>query len=133
MPRLRGHHLICLHFFHGTGYDEDFVVNLMRVTESLRHEKIEIVHGPDDVCRKCRHLERERCGYSEDADGEMERMDSLALRLLTASRGERIEWDVIRKRLPGLFSGWYESCCTGCDWRRACEQDALYRELRMGP
>ena len=31
MAKLRGHHLICLHFYEGEGYDEPFIKSLEKV------------------------------------------------------------------------------------------------------
>jgi len=49
--KLRGHHLICLNFFRGEGYSEDFIKNIYSV---MKKEKVEIVKGADDVCARWR-------------------------------------------------------------------------------
>jgi len=51
--KLRGHHLICLNFFKGEGYSEDFISNIHSV---IGEDNIEIVQGPDDVCAWCPYL-----------------------------------------------------------------------------
>jgi len=47
--KLRGHHLICLNFFRGEGYSDDFIRNIYEV---LKKEKVEILAGPDEICLK---------------------------------------------------------------------------------
>lgn len=130
MPRLRGHHLICLHFFNGEGYNPEFVGNLKDVLEKTKSEDVEISPGADDICEGCPHLKQFRCRYTEDADEGIREMDKRALELLEEREGSKVKWHEIRERIPELFHSWYNSCCNVCGWKRACEQDASYRQLR---
>ena len=131
MPRLRGHHLLCLHFFHGEGYDKEFADNLAMVLDLLGApvRALDIVYGPDDVCVKCRHLQHGKCMHSDNADEEIRAMDAMAMRLLSVSPGKLIGWDEIRRRLPAAFPAWHAAHCRCCEWRRACEKDTLYLAL----
>lgn len=129
MPNLRGHHLICLHFFDGEGYDGSFVRNLRSVIETVNQEMVIVCRGADDVCGSCPHLRDAQCGYSETADEEIRDMDEAALKLLNLAPDAVVEWDIIRDRLQGVFNMWHEKYCQGCEWKRACEQNELYRQL----
>ena len=130
MPRLRGHHLICLHFFHGEGYNTEFVENLRDVLERTKSGEVEISPGADDICGGCPHLDQFRCRSTEDADEGIREMDKRALELLNEGEGSKVKWHEIRKRIPELFHLWYNSYCNVCGWKRACERDASYRQLR---
>jgi len=130
MPRLRGHHLICLHFFNGEGYNPEFIENLRNVLEKTKSRDVEISPGADDICDGCPHLKQFRCRYTEDADEGIREMDKRALELLKESEGSKVRWHEIRTRIPKLFYSWYNSYCNVCGWKRTCEQDALYRQLR---
>jgi hypothetical protein len=130
MPKLRGHHLICLQFFHGEGFNAKFVDNLRMLRESTRDEPIDISAGTDDVCGKCPYLEGNACGYDERAEEEIGEMDERALRLLGVAPGSRAVWDEIREKLPRIFNEWHTVYCEACDWRGACEKDDSYRRLR---
>ena len=129
MPSLRGHHLICLHFFNGMGYDAQFVEELRKLLERAGREDIVIVTGPDDVCNRCPHLDGSRCAYTAEADEEITAMDGEALRLLGVSPGFSVSWLALRHLIPGVFSRWHEAYCVGCDWREACEESAWFKEL----
>ncbi len=131
MPRLRGHHLICLHFFRGEGYDAEFVKNLDTVLKETASDPIKIVLGPDDVCGRCPHNTNDRCLYNEHADKEIREMDQKALDLLKFDRDAEIGWGEIREGLPAVFAQWYASYCTSCGWKKACEKSASYRELSV--
>ncbi|MEW6003071.1 MAG: DUF1284 domain-containing protein [Nitrospirota bacterium] len=128
--RLRGHHLICLHFFSGEGYSRDFTENLKVVLRMAKEEVIEIREGPDDICKKCPYLKSGKCLFDEDAEEEIREMDKKALNLLKLSPGRKIKWDEIEKGLPEIFREWSESYCGDCDWRWACEKKVSYQELK---
>ena len=64
MLKLRGHHLVCLHYFQGEGYSREFVCNLQElVHRAEKGEPVEVVVGPDDVCRACPNLRKGRCRH----------------------------------------------------------------------
>ncbi len=129
MPELRGHHLICLHFFRGEGYNEGFIKNLVLVLKSAEHSPIRIAHDIDDVCVKCPHVRNDRCGYADHSDPEIREMDKRAMDLLNVERGAEIAWTEIRERIPGIFRAWHDSYCIACGWRVACEKNDSFRRL----
>ncbi len=52
---IRPHHLLCLQFFEGKGYSDDFVRQMAEIHRTLNKEnpQINIVEGVDDICKKC--------------------------------------------------------------------------------
>lgn len=130
MPVLRGHHLICLHFFHGEGYDEAFVRNLKEVLKKIEQEGVKITDGADDVCKGCPYLKNSRCEYDEDADEEVKEMDEAALRLLNVRRDAILEWNDIKSKLPEIFSLWYANYCYDCDWLKTCKDNLDFQRLK---
>lgn len=129
MPALRGHHLICLHFFGGEGYNQEFIENLKSVLESAGKRGVEVTGGPDEICVKCPYLSRNRCNCSDDADKGIRGMDARALDLLKLSEGMTVTWYELKDSIPGIFEEWYRAYCTGCGWKRACEKDRSFRQL----
>ena len=126
---MRGHHLICLHFFSGEGYDRAFTGNLESVVLDAETSPIFICSGPDDVCRKCPWLRDRVCSFSRTAEEDVGRMDRDALRLLDLVVGEEASWAAVRKLLPRIFHIWHESWCRDCDWRHACLKNEQYDRL----
>lgn len=115
--KLRGHHLICLNFFRGEGYSEDFIKNIYQV---LKKEKIEVAAGPDDVCAKCPYLKNKKCASSEYTDEMIVVQDNEALRLLGFKHGEMVDWKMIADRLPGILDEWKAQFCAGCGYKKVC-------------
>lgn len=105
-------------------------MNLKDVLEKTKAGDVEISPGADDICEGCPHLKQFRCRYTEDADEGIREMDNRALELLKEEEGSKVKWHEIRERIPELFHSWYNSYCNVCGWKRACEQDASYRQLR---
>jgi len=126
---LRGHHLICLHFFSGEGYNAAFVENLRNVIAAAEEGLVQVHNGADTICKKCPSLQSNKCMHSAQAEADVLVLDRLALRLLGLSSGQLASWRDIRNALPLIFSEWYESSCNGCGWKWACEKKTLYREL----
>ena len=130
MIRFRGHHLICLHFFHGEGYSPDFISNLRDTLALVQRDGVEVCSGPDDICFRCPSLKDAVCSYKEGADAEVLEMDRLALELLGVGPGMEVSWDGLRKRLPEIFNTWHETCCIVCGWKRACEKNDCWKEIK---
>ncbi|MBI5196753.1 MAG: DUF1284 domain-containing protein [Nitrospirae bacterium] len=131
MPLLRGHHLICLHFFNGEGYDEAFIENLTHTLSLAEKEIITVSSSADNVCASCLHLKQNECRYAENAEESIRRMDAKALMLLGLSYNDQIEWDALKNRIPEIFSEWVSSYCKECSWRGVCAKDAFYRKLSV--
>jgi hypothetical protein len=121
--KLRGHHLICLHFFKGKGYSPEFIESLAKIL--IRAEagaEIVVSKGADDVCKICPYLKQGKCLNDKTADAGICEMDKTALKLLGLRSGDEITWLNIRKRLPDALPQWSDKYCTECDWRWACEK-----------
>lgn len=125
--RLRGHHLICLHFFRGDGYDRRFIENLSGIiTDAEGGEAVTVLEGPDDVCFACPYLKDGGCGYEEDAEGAIRAMDADALRLLSVRPGDMLRWASVREKLPDVIVQWKGLHCRACAWLDSCLKDPLY-------
>ncbi|NJD53313.1 MAG: DUF1284 domain-containing protein [Candidatus Methanoperedens sp.] len=115
--KLRGHHLICLNFFRGEGYSEDFIRNIYEV---LTKEKVEIVSGPDEVCAKCPYLKDEKCKSFEYTNEMILIQDKKALGLLGFMPGMIVDWNMIAARLSDILEEWKAQFCAGCGYREVC-------------
>jgi hypothetical protein len=119
--RLRGHHLICLHFFKGEGYDAQFLANLKKLLGRVKAgEEVEVCSGADDVCKRCPYLRDGRCLYDIGAEDEMKGMDGRALRLLRLDVHDKVKWQDIREKIPEILREWSKEYCKDCEWRKVC-------------
>jgi len=127
MHKLRGHHLICLHFFRGRGYNEEFIENIKRILKNISK-----VEGPDDVSdllpalkgeafSKCCPYNIGVCNYSPDSEKEVRELDSFKLKLLKFEVHDVVDWDNLKQKLPFIVEEWRNKACKDCDWRNACD------------
>ncbi len=115
--KLRGHHLICLNFFRGEGYSEDFINNISSV---IGKQKVEVVAGPDEVCKKCPYLIENKCTNAEYTNEQILFQDKEALRLLGYKPGEIVSWKTISAKLPGITEEWKAEFCRNCRYLKVC-------------
>ena len=129
MTLLRGHHLICLHFFKSEGYGAEFLENLERVIDRSKQEGIRVKKGADDICIKCPHLREELCMYKGDNNEKIEGLDATALRLLNLEHGAKVDWAATERVLPQIFHEWKDEVCFKCDWLGTCKSTTLWKNL----
>ncbi len=129
MTSLRGHHLICLHFFGGEGYGASFVENLENVIKGAKREGIKIQQGADDVCIACPHLAGGMCDYGKNSEKEIEALDATALKLLNLQAGAKVDWEATKSMLPQIFPEWRGKYCFKCDWLDTFESTGLCKSL----
>lgn len=129
MLKLRGHHLICLHFFRGEGYSREFVANLREVVgRAQAGEEIELIAGPDDVCRACPALEGDKCQAEPGVDTAIREMDAEAAAHLGLKVGERVRWAVVKEKVAATPPDWFAAFCAGCGQEWIC----ALREKELG-
>ena len=65
--KLRYHHLLCINFFIGKGYSNEFVENFKYWKNKLEKENplIEIVGFKDVICDKCPNWEDDKCATQD--------------------------------------------------------------------
>jgi hypothetical protein len=129
--KLRGHHLICLHFFSGEGYNSAFIENLRNVLKRAEvRGKVELCSGPDDICRKCPYLRNQKCIYNINAENEIREMDKRAITLLRLSGHRGVKWQALREKIPEILPEWVKEYCRGCNWRSSCKKSFMKPNIK---
>lgn len=63
---IRPHHLLCMRYFQGCGYSDEFIENMRYVISNLKNgSEVLLIRGCDDICRKCPNNRKNTC-----CDGE---------------------------------------------------------------
>lgn len=116
---LRAHHLLCIQFFKGIGYNAPFAENMVNIVEQLRENpEVILTRGADDVCRACPNLQSGKCLSCEKVNG----YDCMVEKLCTLTSGNvyfwkelvyRVKEEVIRKNLR-------RTVCADCQWDAVC-------------
>jgi hypothetical protein len=128
MVRLRGHHLICLHFYHGEGYNDVFVENLSRVLKEAEESGVTLVSGGDVVCAACPSYNGELCTHQPGGEEKIQRLDSLASRLLKLET-PILNWNEIKAQIPIIIAEWKKHACQSCEWEGVCEKSEAWNQI----
>ena len=123
--KLRGHHLICLHFFRNG--PESLKLKIEELLNRFeKDEDIQVVEGGDDICTSCPYFKNGVCTIVENAEEEVKEMDKKALELLNFKVGDLIKWKDIRNKIltsKEIVKIWYETYCKDCDFKNVCESE----------
>lgn len=115
---LRPHHILCLGFFRGKGYDGAFVRNMAGVLASLTPDTVvRLVAGHDVLCAACPNR-------GEDCPNAAV-YDSRVLELCGLEAGQRLPWGRLRQAVEEniLSPGRLASVCGDCQWAALCGGD----------
>lgn len=126
MLKLRGHHLLCAMTFSGHGYSREFESDFQEAIRKMRNgEAIQIVIGPDDLCRSV------KCGPNSHCfESRVQLRDELALADISRLLGRSITADEVidPRELYGLNmqrafkQGDIRSACFRCQWQSMCNE-----------
>ncbi|MFV2040389.1 MAG: DUF1284 domain-containing protein [Candidatus Hydrothermarchaeales archaeon] len=128
MVRLRAHHLICLHFYRGAGYNPVFVENLTRVLKEAEESGVMLVDGGDDVCRACPSFSENICTNQPGGEAKIQMLDTLASRLLKPKNPD-LSWSEIKEQIPTVIGEWKKQACENCEWKVVCENDESWNTI----
>lgn len=118
--QIRPHHGMCLAYFRGSGYSEEFVQNMTDIKEKLeKNPKIQLVDHADRICGSCPNNRENVCVTAEKVD----RYDSAVLAFCGLKSGDELEWKAFEKlvREKILEPGHREAVCGDCEWNTLCK------------
>ncbi len=117
---LRPHHSLCLRYFSGKGYSDDFVEGMSEILRRLEAENpaVTITDNCDSVCARCPRNISGTCSSSE----KVSRMDRLCGEELKLSPGDQITWRLLKDRAYHniIITGKRKNICRGCVWESLC-------------
>ena len=123
--KLRPHHALCIGFFRGKGYSEDFIENMTAFIGSLRATDplLTLRSAADPLCGSCPNNRGGVC----DSAGKVARYDAAVLRLLELSDGAALRWSELSARVREriLAPGRLDHICGDCQWYDICSQAAV--------
>lgn len=127
--KLRGHHLLCLRFFQGRGYNSAFVSNMQQIAARLAAHPQTVVAltcEPDDLCRACPNLRDNQCRPEhESATPPPRSRDERILDRLGITPGTLMPYEKAQGLVDGLLrEHTIRSLCHRCTWLDLCEKSA---------
>lgn len=124
MIRLRGHHLLCIQGFQGYGYSEEFLENMKKIHKKIisNEENIQLVTGPDDICKSCPNLNNDKCKNNKENQIIL-KMDMIVLdKVLNKENKKEYNPSELFKIVNNSFKRKKDikEVCIGCMWFNKC-------------
>ncbi|WP_411675806.1 DUF1284 domain-containing protein [Caproicibacter sp.] len=129
---LRPHHALCLRFFVGKGYGDDFVSGMAAVQNRLREhpgDRVVLTGGADRVCARCPNNAGGVCESAEKSS----RYDEKCLSAFGLTIGQTLTWSELEQiALRVVLSPAARAAvCSDCRWDSVCrEQQEKIRASR---
>lgn len=120
IKNIRPHHLVCIEFFVGNGYSDEFTSNMRNVIRTLALDPIlTSTAKADGVCAKCPNMIDGVCKTCDKVD----RYDREVLKAIEVADGETAKYTELQKKVREkiIYSGKRESICGDCEWSELCK------------
>ena len=123
---LRPHHGLCIGFFEGKGYSNEFTANMSAVIEKLQNTDphVTLTCGFDVICSSCPNALSEACVTEE----KVQRYDSAVLSLIGAHEGDNMAWSqffsAVRRNI--VLNGRLGDVCGDCKWQYICSRNEQF-------
>ncbi|MBD5143189.1 MAG: DUF1284 domain-containing protein [Oscillospiraceae bacterium] len=122
---LRPHHGLCIAFFEGRGYDDNFTQHMKKMISILQEQnpKIQLVSESDIICSHCPHQKNKLC----DSDCKVQRYDKAVLKVCNLQENQVLHWsefcEIIYKKI--LSSKPIYEICVNCQWLAICQKKKI--------
>ncbi|MDD4124240.1 MAG: DUF1284 domain-containing protein [Eubacteriales bacterium] len=116
---LRPHHGLCIRFYRGIGYSDEFTTNMNKVIKLLENgAEITLINGGDTLCGHCPNYDGKSCLSGE----KPKKYDNAVLSLTDLLPGDRMKWNVFRDILTEKVfeAGKFDEICGDCEWQHLC-------------
>ena len=122
--RLRPHHGMCLYYFQGKGYSDEFVLNMTKYKQLLETEDplIRITEGIDDLCEKCPNNQNGICtSQNKVAAYDSDVLSACALDYNTILPYKEFS-ELVQQKI--LLAGKRREICADCQWNVLCSAES---------
>ncbi len=116
---LRAHHGMCMAFFEGKGYSDEFTAHMAKTIAGLQQNAVvRLVKKTDVVCEKCPHNQGNICDTAALVDG----YDEGVLQRCGLRVGDEIPFAEFQKLVTEkiILTGEREKICGDCQWTEIC-------------
>ncbi len=143
---LRPHHGLCLQYFRGHGYNQEFINNMQKIIAILKQNPdIQLVNHTDDICLTCpncisliqntteidtieridaiNHLHINHCTFNK----KVLHYDNCVMELCDLTYNSILPWNEFNKLVHDniLAQNLRQTICGDCEWNNLCHEQSL--------
>lgn len=118
---LRAHHGMCLAFFRGKGYSDEFTEHMKEIQSRLKENpQVCILAQTDDICSACPNNRQGHCVTTGGNAAEYDRQVLLRCGLLEGEVMHFLDFEkLVYEQI--LLPGKREEICGNCRWNGLCQ------------
>ena len=117
--KIRPHHGMCIAFFKGKGYSEEFTAHMRDIIKELENNPLVCLKvNTDELCSKCPYNTQGICESADKVAG----YDEEVLKSCGLSDGTVLPYIDFKQAVYGniLLTGKREEICGDCQWSGIC-------------
>ena len=118
---LRAHHSLCIQFFEGKGYNENFIHNMNEIIKALEFSDppILITDCCDNICKYCPDRNNGICRCHQKVNS----FDKACIKAYGIDFGDSIKWSDLKKLAYEkiINNKKLYSVCACCQWYDVCK------------
>lgn len=119
---LRPHHGLCIRFFEGKGYSEDFTKHMAQMVKSLKdNTKVRVTVGCDCICSACPNFDGTKC----DSEEHVASFDGKVMEFTGIFRNQCLTYGEFQRKIEeGIFTPKrFQHVCIDCAWGEICHKN----------
>ncbi len=121
---LRPHHGLCIRFFEGKGYSDEFTAHMEKVIKELhkKDSRIILTEAEDEICKMCPNFLEGGCKDRE----KVRRYDQGVLDLTGLQTGEEMTFLKLKEQITARITApdRMRDICGDCGWAEICREKA---------
>ena len=120
MYRIRAHHGMCMAYYRGKGYSNEFTDHMWQMKQQLEKNPIVTLQAQTDhICEACPHNRKGVC----TSDNKAADYDRQVLSRLGLHQGDTMRWLDFSRLVSEqiLETGKREEICGECQWNHLCQ------------
>jgi len=133
MLLLRPHHINCIFFYKGLGYNKAFIEGMDNILNWVKEEpntKIKLVVNCDNLCNNCPNKQStDVCITKEKVD----KLDYNALQVYNLKENQEYTFkEIINTIYKGFNKNKFQDICSTCNWYKEgiCSEDVIEYQLK---
>lgn len=117
---LRAHHALCIQFFEGRGYSDEFVQEMKEIIKILdeSNPKVTVVKNCDIICRACPNNAGGACFFEQKVNN----FDRRCLEICELQAEDKLSWSELKKCAfeKIVAANRLGEVCGDCEWFQLC-------------